>query len=123
MNTGITDATDLLPTLMDYWGLPTPEGAQGVSLLETLADPSVASGKASVFTGYLEDPAQGTDGWTLANQDYKLMHLENGAELLFKISEDPWENNNLLPSEDAEVQAVYEALNTELNRRKAAGGF
>ncbi len=123
VNTGITDATDLLPTLMDYWGLPTPEGAQGVSLLETLADPSVASGKESVFTGYLEDPAQGTDGWTLANQDYKLLHLENGAELLFKISEDPWESQNLLPTEDAEVQAVYEALNTELNRRKAAGGF
>ena len=123
VNMGITDATDLLPTLMAFWGLPTPPEAQGVSLLGTLADPSVASGKESVFTGYLEDPIQGDNGWTLANQDYKLLHLENGAELLFKISEDPWEDNNLLPTENAELQAVYEALNDELDRRKAAGGF
>ena len=120
---GLTDATDLLPTLMDYWALPNPDQAEGVSLLGTLADPSVASGKETVFTGYLASPVKGNNGWTLANQDYKLLHFESGTRLMFKISEDPWETNNLLPTEDAELLAIYEELDAELVRGKSAGGF
>ena len=120
---GLTDATDLLPTLLDYWDLPVPGPAQGTSLLATLADPNVASGKETVFSGYLENPVKGNNGWTLANQDHKLLHFESGARLLFKISEDPWETNNRLPTQDADVRAIYEELDAELVRRKAAGGF
>lgn len=117
----LSDGTDLLPTVLDFWGLPTAE-LSGQSLLPVLQDPSLP-GKESVFTGYLKDPAEPTNGWTVAQADYKLMQMENGSELLFKVSTDPWETANLWPSEDPALIAIHAALEAELTRRKAAGGF
>lgn len=117
----LTDGTDLLPTVLDYWGLEA-DAPEGESLLGVLADPSLP-GKETVFTGYLRDPVQGNNGWTIANADYKLLQLESGASLLYHLPSDPWETENLLPTEDPALQAVYEALDAELVRRKAAGGF
>lgn len=49
-----------------------------------------------VYTEQFDQSSPTTDGYTIRNTNYKLIHLENGTEYLFKLSIDPFKQTNLI---------------------------
>ena len=108
---------DLLPTLLGLAGLPVPADLPG---RDVLADPSERP-------LYLQNPFDNENTWLLApwrgllsgEHKYALSGSHVARELLFDLSEDPFEQRNLAESEDhaellrhlrAECEALAEGL-------------
>lgn len=76
----LTSAVDLLPTLMDLLGLPTPPGVQGRSVAGLARGRPGARGATSVFAEVVHQGQTRDDGMqerSVFDGRYKLIHREN----------------------------------------------
>lgn len=111
---GVVRLIDVLPTVLDIWGLPPPEGTEGVSLVPLLTgardDLDLEAELETVFPAlqYGWSPLRGLRG-----RDWK--YVAGASEELYDLAADPGESVNLAPREP-ERAARYRA------RLAAAGG-
>ncbi|GIZ07289.1 hypothetical protein FUMI01_00160 [Flavobacterium sp. UMI-01] len=95
IETALVQAPDLFATFADMATTGTTAYQDGMSikpLLSSGASPQRNYTYSELFTsvGYANE------GYTLRNQNYKLIHLTSGTEYFYKIDTDPFEQVNLL---------------------------
>ncbi|MCU0786570.1 MAG: sulfatase [Verrucomicrobia bacterium] len=113
---GIVETVDILPTLTELCGLPTPEGLSGRSLLPQLTDPAVTRGKPAIgFWGGQRTVR--TERWRLIAHESKEGGLR-GVEL-FDLRSDPDEADNVAAENPKVVESLMAALE-EVPRPSAA---
>ncbi len=96
-----TDSVDLMPTILDYAGVPVPAGAQGRSLRPVLDGREKPDGRP----GFCE---RGLDGRTamrmIRTKEWKLCVYGDGRRELFHLTDDPAEVRNLAGDPDFRTQ-------------------
>lgn len=109
---------DLVPTIMEYMGLPRPQWIQGNSLMPTVRDASVRVNDVvfTEFTRYEVDH-DGFGGFqpmrSVTDGRYKLsVHLLDPTDELYDVQTDPYEMHNLISSETH--AAIRDALHDKL---------
>ena len=95
VETTLIQAQDLFPTFASIAGIETSKYQDGISITP-LFNRANAINRAFVYTEQFGHTNSRTDGFTIRNKHYKLIHLDNGTEYLYKISTDPFEKTNLL---------------------------
>ncbi len=122
----LTSSTDVLPTLTEYLGLPTPPGVDGeaIELLDTSLRQSGDPPRVCF--------SEGTKPWDEVETDprwfgtrkargvrrgpYKYIRTEyRGTEELYNLDADPLERNNLLSGGNVEMRALARELADILN--------
>ena len=104
-------SVDMMPTLLDFAGLPIPKDVQGVSLK------SLVEGKASEDDrpAFCERGKGGQSyGRMIRTREWKYAVFSGGRRELFALKEDPHEMNNL--AEDSSHRAVLAKLHKQLRR-------
>ncbi|PPC76125.1 sulfatase [Pokkaliibacter plantistimulans] len=104
----LTEAVDLMPTMLDWLGLPVPASCDGESLLPWLQGADPAQWRSEVFWEYdFRDPhtqqaeqrlGLNSNECTLAvlrSERYKYVHFTAMPPLLFDLLDDPGEFHNL----------------------------
>ncbi len=117
VNPHVASHIDIVPTVMDYCGLPIPKLLEGHSMLPAVRDPAVQPNDA-VFLEFnrYEIDHDGFGGFqpvrAVSDGRYKLsIHLLAGDEL-YDLESDPYEMTNLICSPDH--AAVRNALHDRL---------
>lgn len=119
---GIVQEIDVMPTILELIGCPTPPGVQGRSQKDVLVTDSPDTGYASALiqygtSGVSLPGAQGADGtpdlWTLRTLEWRLSYypsLRTGE--LYRLADDPGEFVNLWnrPEADRAQRALKEEL-------------
>ncbi|WPR72918.1 sulfatase-like hydrolase/transferase [Flavobacterium sp. NG2] len=95
VETALVQAQDLFPTFAEIAGAGNGNYMDGISISPLFSNAN-ASKRTYVYTEQFGQSSPSTDGYTIRNTNYKLIHLENGTEYLFKLSTDPFEQNNLI---------------------------
>ena len=96
---GLTELTDIAPTLLEAAGQEVPERMQGTSLMNVLRGEAEVCGRDNVYCEYYDAMPWHTDPAAqvtmLRNDTYKLViaHSSNQGEL-YDLSEDPGETIN-----------------------------
>tara|TARA_R110001592_G_scaffold105385_3_gene296297 strand:- start:57708 stop:59069 length:1362 start_codon:yes stop_codon:yes gene_type:complete len=95
----LVSSTDILPTILNIAGLPIPEYLQGKSILPILRDP------ATVVNDFIASESVGVGGKVgtghrmIRSTEWKYIITDNNVELLFNLSEDPYELDNLIDND------------------------
>lgn len=105
---GLVEMVDLLPTLCELCGLPTPDRAVGRSLLPVIRGEE--PGRRDVFAEQ-HYPKTDTHWEALRTEEYSYTRYSNGQAMLFDLRQDPEERRNLMP------RSAPTALLRELDRR------
>ncbi len=100
----MTALVDLMPTLAELTGLPTPPDADGESLVPALG--GQADDERAVFSEFYEWPQW--PGRMVRYRQWKYIHYRGQAELLFDLDRDPGEMRNL--AAEADHAAIREQL-------------
>lgn len=95
LETALVQTQDLFSTFADLAGTETSKYEDGISI-KPLFTHKNASKRTFVYSEQFGQNLPNADGYTIRNVNYKLIHLDNGNEMLFKLNEDPFEKNNLL---------------------------
>lgn len=94
----MVQAQDMFATFADIAGTGISNYQDGVSIKPLFTDAN-ASKRTFVYSERFGADAQpDNNGYTIRNAKYKLIHLENGTEMFFKLADDPFEKTNLLLS-------------------------
>ncbi|MGA9639518.1 sulfatase-like hydrolase/transferase [Flavobacterium sp.] len=97
VETALVQAQDLFPTFAAIAGAGSGNYMDGISINPLFTNAN-ATKRTYVYTEQFGQSSPTTDGYTIRNSNYKLIHLEDGTEYLFKLSTDPFEQNNLISS-------------------------
>jgi arylsulfatase A-like enzyme len=93
----VVSLIDLMPTLLDLYGLPAPQPMSGRSLKSLLADPDARLQRDGVFAEVSFTPER--------RRAMKVAKIEAGAKLVYDLDADAWEFYDLardpLEQEDA----------------------
>ena len=103
----VCNGLDLLPTLCDLTGVPTPDGLQGISLKPYLTGKGKAEKREYLFTESFNS-YQVTDG----RYKYTIYELPNHPETLVDLKKDPGELQNFV--NDPSYEKIKAVLNAEL---------
>jgi arylsulfatase A-like enzyme len=99
-------SVDVMPTILDLLGLPTPAHAQGKSLAPILDGSDSGADRIAVVT--LTDDSHtaiiAADGWKL------VMARQTGARELYFLPDDPGERNDLSRANPTRVNALVAQL-------------
>nr|WP_243896246.1 sulfatase-like hydrolase/transferase [Paenibacillus sp. F411] len=96
---GITEAVDILPTVLECCGIPVPASLQGKSLRPLLYNECFA-GKEEALMEF--------KGWkNIRTKDYRYVCEENGRESLYYLPNDPMQYDNLA-DHPAHQDALYD---------------
>ena len=87
----LINSTDFFATIADLAGSATTEINDSRSFRSVLSS-ATAPGRDYIYSEIVGN----TSGWTIRNSQYKLTVLNNGAESLYDVVNDPMENTNLL---------------------------
>jgi len=101
--------TQVMPTLLDLCGLPTPAGLDGTSLRTDLQQPGITR-ETTVYSEFaLQKPAA---KYMIRLGDYKLNYWVNDTPELFNVKDDPREMKNLaaLPEYKGKVEELRSQL-------------
>jgi arylsulfatase A-like enzyme len=79
---------DVYPTLADLAKLPANKDTEGISLAQTLRDPSTAKDRTVIQT---REPG----GFSMINMNCRYIHHASGEEELYDLKKDPAEHHNL----------------------------
>jgi arylsulfatase A-like enzyme len=116
----LTDQIDVPPTILDLAGIPVPSWMEGRSLLPLMRGKKLLS-KNVYSMSFQKNPSTGeliTKG-TIAvwRGDYKLIHyLDQKKSLLFNITQDPDELNNLFDKEQEIGQHLLSLIQEDLKK-------
>ena len=103
----IVETLDLLPTLTELAGLPTPEFAQGVSLELLLDDPEADGHSAISYHGHAK---------TIRTDTHRLVVHKDGYAELYDHGTSAKETENIAESQDETVDRLSRRLQERLNR-------
>ncbi|WP_019029794.1 YHYH protein [Colwellia piezophila] len=101
----LVTATDLYATIAEVAGIYETKVHDSQSFKSLFTDGTLP-GKDYIYTAYKSDKVT---GWTTRSDDYKLIEFADGNQELYSLSDsfaetsDFSENNNLLPSNDADL--------------------
>jgi arylsulfatase A-like enzyme len=93
--TALGQTPDMFATIADIAGAGSEDYYDGISLKPLFTDAN-ASKRTFSYTEQFGNTSTSNDGYSIRNENYKLIHLENETEYFYEISTDPFEQNNLL---------------------------
>ena len=99
---GLVSSTDVLPTILNIAGLPIPEYLQGKSILPILKAPSASINDFVASESVGVGGKVGTGHRMIRSPEWKYIITDINDELLFNLSEDPYELNNLVDNDTYE---------------------
>ncbi len=114
----LTEAVDILPTLLDYCCIQTPRFVQGKSL-KYLMDGTVDSHKEDVLIEHFSP--YGKREATVRTERYKYYCTSEGLEILFDLKADPHELRNVIS--DIEYTGVLSDMRKRLIIRLQKASF
>jgi iduronate 2-sulfatase len=116
----LVESVDIYPTLCELAGLPAPQGVEGASFVQVLADPS-AKTKGAIFHAF---PRGERIGRAVRTDRYRLVEWKkpgapaDTAELeLYDYQADPGETKNLAADEPKVVDQLRAILNEQLEAK------
>ena len=102
-----TSAIDLVPTLLDLYGIPIPDEVTGVPLGQADAERPIFAGTLGRLGGVQ----------AISKASYKLQyHWESGRVRLWDRAADPLETEDLYDPDDPTVQALWAELQPVVSR-------
>jgi N-acetylglucosamine-6-sulfatase len=109
---------DLMPSLLDVAGLPTPDHVQGRSWLSLLTRPEAPWRDAIFYSYYFEPPYPAPTTRALRTETHKYIEYETRPPQLFDLEADPGEQTNLAldPQFDTLREVLAARLRVEENR-------
>jgi N-acetylglucosamine-6-sulfatase len=111
---------DLAVTLLDLARVPIPAFMQGESWAPYLADPSLDGRDHFLYEYFLDFPFPVPELRAIRTRDYKLIdYRSRRPDELFRLSEDPSEERNLLEHTDAILPGLADDLREELRYLEA----
>ena len=104
----LVNSTDLFATIAELAGTPDPQ----LNTSQSLADLLNSSNSNFREYAYTDLDHEGNAGYTIRNQSYKLIVLGDGTQEFYNLSDDPYENSNLLNRNlsDDETEAMNRLL-------------
>lgn len=96
--TQVVSHLDVLPTLLDFVGIPLPEGLDGLSLANAIYRDTSLPDRAA-FSQYSGNPTVGDIRRVVITQRYKYIYDPEGGPELYDLELDPLEMNNLAKEE------------------------
>jgi arylsulfatase A-like enzyme len=116
LETALVQTPDIFTTIADLAGAGSDDYQDGISLKPLLTDVS-STKRTFTYSEQFGNTNTINDGYAIRNEDYKLIHLENGTEYFYQLSSDPFEQNNLLSQSlsDAAEQNLEELRQTKVN--------
>ena len=116
---GAVRLIDIVPTLLDYCGIPLPARVGGESLFGTIRGGVTGffhrvalNVKRETEIIISESPAYGPDSRMILEGNRKLVLTESASSLLFDLNEDPEEKNNIAKDEPETVRQMTNTLRT-----------
>lgn len=91
----IVQAPDMFATIADLAGAGSASYKDGVSIKPFFTN-SAGAKRAFTYSEQFGSTFSSNDGYTIRNDNYKLIHLTSGTEYLYKVSTDLFEQTNLL---------------------------
>ncbi|MEM9986533.1 MAG: sulfatase-like hydrolase/transferase, partial [Bacteroidota bacterium] len=104
-------ATDLHASILEIAGYDLPGGIHHSFSFAPLLSNASAPRRPYNYS----EVDQNTMGWTIRNDQYKLIRFSDGQEEFYDLSTDPLETNNLMGSLNAAQMAVKTELAAEAN--------
>jgi arylsulfatase B len=95
VESALIQAPDLFTTFADIAGAGSANYQDGISIKPLFTEAN-AQKRTYTYTEQFGNTSTTNDGYAIRNENYKLIHLQNGTEYLYKISTDPFEQTNLL---------------------------
>ena len=112
----LTEAVDVVPTILDFCGIQTPSFVQGKSLQNLLMG-KTQTHRDSVLTELFDTNSQRQT--TVRTETHKYYFYENGSELLFDLQKDPKELHNAVLDPDQQ-EALHQMRFVMLKRIQQA---
>tara|TARA_B100001057_G_scaffold492937_1_gene586356 strand:+ start:4383 stop:5726 length:1344 start_codon:yes stop_codon:yes gene_type:complete len=109
----LVHTTDLFATIAQIAGMDNPQYLDSQSFYTTFSE--AAPGPRNYnYSEILDFQKPAKSGYTIRNQRYKLIVLDNGSTRLYNLQEDPYEQNNLMNLNlNTEQQIVLEQLQAQ----------
>jgi arylsulfatase A-like enzyme/cytochrome c-type biogenesis protein CcmH/NrfG len=104
----VARTTDVLPTLLDYAGLPIPAGIEGRSLRPAMEGRAMDDAPAYAETLYPQREFGWAPLFAWRTADHKM--IEAPRPELYDLQKDPGEKDNLAPRETARLAQMREKL-------------
>ncbi len=95
VETAMVQAPDLFTTFADIAGAGSANYQDGISIKPLFTNAN-ATKRTFAYSELFGSSSSKNDGYAIRNENYKLIHLQNGTEYLYKISVDPFEQTNLM---------------------------
>lgn len=95
VETAMIQAPDLFATFADLAGAGSDNYQDGISIKPLFTNAN-ASKRSFIYTEIFGSTPANNDGYALRNENYKLIHLQNGTDYFYNISIDPFEKINLM---------------------------
>ena len=100
----LINTADLFPTVSEAAGIPIPDSVDGRSFMQRLSN-ATASSREFNYSEFVGDIA---NGWTVRNDEMKLIVFADGSRELYNLIEDPREDINLI--NQSQFQSDIDAL-------------
>jgi arylsulfatase B len=97
LDDALVQSPDMFASFADITGTGTTNYQDGISIKPLFTDAN-APKRTFAYSEQFGQSAPATDGYAVRNSNYKLIHVENGAEYFYNLSIDPFEQTNLLLS-------------------------
>jgi len=115
----LVHVVDLFATVSDVAGIPVPNSIDGQSFQQRLTNATAASREFN-YTEFVGDVA---NGWTVRNNNLKLVVFADGSRELYDLVNDPRENNNLINQNQFQSDiALLEAFGNEIRNSEPSNG-
>jgi len=126
VETAMVQGQDMFATFADIAGTGTSVYQDGISFKPLFADANVPKRSFVYSERFGSDSQQNNDGYTIRNSNYKLIHFQDGTEMLYKLTDDPFEKHNLLSNalttEAQQTLTSCEESNPDYNAYKLKKG-
>lgn len=123
--TSLTETIDLMPTILDYVGLPIPEQVEGESLLNVAFEHRDSLAGEEVILGAIVNFGQGPTATSYEKhairvREYKYIRHAGGQEEVFNLRIDPDEQHDLSKFDKAAVLRFRELLESRVNLKSGS---
>ena len=115
----LVNSVDYFATVVEAAGLAQPSEIDGVSFYGVLSN----AGSSSRSQNYSEFVGDRANGWTVRNDDFKLIVSNNGDREFYNLNDDPREINNLINQTAlyGDQIAALEAFGLQIRSETASG--